>query len=262
MKLFISPWKSSTPRALSRYLGARLVRLEDARSGNVEAIVNWGCSALHGAWSSKVLNKPEQVRLAANKLRCIHTLGDNNIPTLDYTTDRQIALDWNKKSTIIAHDDLHGHSGRGLKKVEKDTENATFPFSSLYTRYFPKTRELRLLCIRDGAEYRTMLLEKKRVLPERYAEFGLDKKPDWWVRTYSNGWIFSREAEDLPAASELAIRACRAVGLDFAAVDILGKPTDIGWDLRVGEINTAPGLEGQTLDFFKTGLNRLLLKAA
>lgn len=262
MKLFISPWRSSTPRALSRYLGTRLRRLDDVQSLVVAQIVNWGCSSLHGCSAPRILNKPASVTLAANKLACLQVLNANKIPTLEFTGNREIALDWNQKSSVIAHMDVRGHSGSGLTRLEPKTSLGNVPYCELYTRYFQKDTEVRILCIKDGDEYSTMFLEKKRILPERYKEFGLEGKPDWFIRTHHNGWIFSREATEYPEATALAKTTVRVLGLDFGAVDILVKKTAEGAECRVGEVNTAPGLEGQTLEFFKTGLTRLLNKKA
>lgn len=259
MKLFISPWKSSTPRALSRHLGVRLLRLNQlGEHAKARVIVNWGCSNLHSADGAITLNQPQCVRLAANKLQCFKTMESHKIPTLEFTKDRETAIVWNEKGSVIAHNDLHGHSGSGLVRLEPKTGLQLFPHCNLYTRYFQKTRELRVLCIRRGDTYDTMFLEKKRILPERYKEFGLEGKPDHFIRTHANGWIFSREAEVLPGSTELAKRACQALGLHFGAVDILAKPVGSAWDSRVGEVNSAPGLEGQTLEFFKEGLARLI----
>lgn len=266
MKIIISPWRSATPRTLSKFLGARLVKLEDVGRVHAKAIINWGCSGLHGATATQVINDPHCVQLAANKLFCLNTMKADKIPTLEYTKKREEALEWNQKSSIIAHIDVHGHSGSGLKRLEPKTALAEFPYCDLYTKYFAKDKELRVLCIRHGDTFDTMFLEKKRILPERYAEFGLAGKPDWFIRTHANGWIFSREAEVLPGTTELAKRAMHAIGLHFGAVDILAKPMGgaggTAWDCRVGEVNTAPGLEGQTLEFFKSGLFRLLRNAA
>lgn len=263
MNLFISPWKSYTPRALSSHLGTRLKRLDEAFNLHVRSIVNWGCSDLHGCAATSVLNNPGAVRNASSKTKAFMTLTSNKVPTLVWTVSREVAMDWNKKSSIIAHTDVHGHSGAGLTRIGPEAVHTAVPYCELYTRYFQKDTEVRILCIKDGAAYETMFLEKKRILPDRYAEFGLEGKPDWFIRTHSNGWIFSREAEPIPDALGLARSACTVLGLDFAAVDILCKKrSDGGHDCKVGEINTAPGLEGATLEFFKTGLSRLIRNAA
>ena len=258
MKLLISPWRSSTPRAIARYLGLRLMKLDDVVSNHHSIILNWGCSHLRGAASHKLFNDPINVRMAANKYFTFRRLEQKDIPTLEFTKSREEAIVWNAKHSVICHSDVHGHSGSGLTRIEPKTQLNLIPFVEMYTKYFPKTREVRVLCIKNGASYDTMFLEKKRILPERYAEFGLDGRPDWFIRTHENGWIFAREADCIPGVVELAQCAMGHLALDFGAVDVLTKPDGDKWDSRVGEINTAPGLEGQTLEFFKKGLHRLI----
>lgn len=258
MKLFISPWRSSTPRTLSRYVGTRLRRLADVDGLSVDAIINWGCSSLRGCSAPLILNKPSFVSLASDKLKCFQALAAGKVDTLEFTAQREVAVDWNRKHSVIAHTDVHGHSGSGLLRVVPESTHYNVPYCNLYTKYFQKDTEVRILAIKNGAGYDTMFLEKKRILPERYAEFGLAGKPDWFIRTHNNGWIFSREATPIQSALDLAGNTMSVLGLEFGAVDILVKKTEC----RVGEVNTAPGLEGITLDFFKTGLSRLLKKAA
>lgn len=258
MNLFISPWKSSTPRALSRYLGTKLMRLENVDKPSGGVIVNWGCSSLRGASAARIINPPHNVRLASNKLLTLQALTHNKVPTLDFTQDRETAITWNAKNSIVAHTDVSGHSGSGLSRFEPNSDRSKIPFGQLFTKYFPKSTEMRILCIKNGDGYDTFYLEKKRVLPERYAEFGIATKPDWFIRTHTNGWIFARAVEVVQEAVDLATLTCRMLGLDFAAVDLLAKPLGDRLDIRVGEVNSAPGLEGATLEFFKTGLNRLV----
>lgn len=259
--LIMSPWRSTTPRQLAIHLRAKLLKLE--RVTGVEKtpdiLINWGCSNTHNIAGKLTINSPAYVRQASNKANCLGVLSSNDVPTLEWTGDRSLAVLWAKKGhSVICHSDVHAHSGRGLTRIEP-SKHDFIPYSSLFTKYFAKDKELRILCVRNGTGVDTMFLEKKRILPERYAEFGLEGKPDWFIRTHDNGWIFSREAEEITEATEMAKKAIRTIGLTFGAVDILAKkkPTGIGWDCLVGEINTAPGLEGQTLEFFKAGLSRI-----
>lgn len=261
-KLFVSPWKSTTPRALSRHLGSRLVRLSSLDGSEAtDLLLNWGCADLRSVRAKVILNHPGQVKYACNKALTFSTLSSNKVPTLENTTNREIALDWNRKSSVIAHIDPHGHSGHGLKRVEPD-HRSDMPYCPLYTKFFPKTREMRVLIIRkEDTDYETMFLEKKKILPERYAEFGLEGKPDWFIRTHENGWIYAREVEELPLAILHAKTTMRVLGLHYGAVDLMAKMEGTEWDVKVGEINSAPGLQGQALDFFKTGLTRLAKQA-
>lgn len=70
------------------------------------------------------------------------------------------------------------------------------------------------------------------------------------IRSYDNGWVFCVDNVTFPddnskaAVADASVQAVEAVGLDFAAVDIiLGKD---GQEY-VLELNTAPGLESPTI---------------
>ena len=68
---------------------------------------------------------------------------------------------------------------------------------------------------------------------------------DEMVRNRNNGWVFCRSNLDrIPDNESIAIQAVEAAGLDFGAVDIIRTPNR---ESIVLEINTAPGLEGETL---------------
>lgn len=78
-----------------------------------------------------------------------------------------------------------------------------------------------------------------------------------YIRSHANGWIFARE--DIVEPKELrslALEATAALGLDFGAVDIIwNEKEDKCYCL---EVNTAPGLEGQTLISYTNAIRRLL----
>ncbi len=73
-----------------------------------------------------------------------------------------------------------------------------------------------------------------------------------YVRNVENGWVFCREDiavfEDVKA---LAIEAIRALGLDFGAVDIIRTKKGRNYVL---EVNTAVGMEGTTVEKYRTAL--------
>ena len=73
------------------------------------------------------------------------------------------------------------------------------------------------------------------------------------VRNYSNGWVFSANFERSgdtwsDEVESEAIKAVKALNLDFGGVDVI-------WNRRQGvfvlEVNTACGLEGDTLTCYK-----------
>jgi hypothetical protein len=95
-----------------------------------------------------------------------------------------------------------------------------------FSSYVPVAAEYRVWSFR-GAHLGTY--EKVLTRPEEYKFIG---------RNFRNGFEF-RVVPEVFKASHLAHRACTAVGLDFAAVDML-----LGKDgrLYVLELNTAPGV--------------------
>jgi D-alanine-D-alanine ligase-like ATP-grasp enzyme len=79
--------------------------------------------------------------------------------------------------------------------------------------------------------------------------------PNWQVRNHANGFIYARSDVNPPAAVlDAAKKALAATGLDFGAVDVI-------WNQHAGrafvlEINTAPGLEGTTVEEYKEFFKR------
>ena len=62
---------------------------------------------------------------------------------------------------------------------------------------------------------------------------------------FNYGWIFCREGVNLPdICATAALCAVEGLSLHFGAVD-LGWHPEFG--VHIYEVNTAPGLEGQTL---------------
>ena len=70
--------------------------------------------------------------------------------------------------------------------------------------------------------------------------------PNWEVRNHSNGFVYVRnDVNPPPCVTEAALAVFGQTGLDFGAVDVIYNAYhDRAYVL---EINTAPGLEGQTV---------------
>ena len=96
--------------------------------------------------------------------------------------------------------------------------------------------------------------QKKQMSSATREERGVSEEPDGHIRNHGNGWIFARGGVEIQdEVKEVAIKAVSALGLDFGAVDIVITPQGVG---KILEINTAPGLEGTTLESYKNAILR------
>ena len=78
--------------------------------------------------------------------------------------------------------------------------------------------------------------------------------PHSWIRSWDGGWRIAYDGvSSTQAHRTLAHRACQALGLDFAAVD-LGERAD--GSLLVLEANRRPGIEAGTIDSYADSINR------
>lgn len=226
---------------------------------NTDVIVNWGNSNAPSTWSlhnQTVLNHPVHVAMAANKLNTFEALNEVRIKTPEYTTDIQEASVWLRDGfTIIERHTLTGHSGAGIRIVrplerayEIGEGNMLSP-CPLYVQYKKKRSEYRVHVFNGTVLF---VQEKRR---ERERERTADES---LIRSHQNGWVFCRTDIIYPtihhesALHHLARSAVTALGLDFGAVDIIYNERENTY--YVLEINTAPGLEGQSIEDYKNAI--------
>lgn len=201
-----------------------------------DIFVNWGAKDIHvGVFHhQKILNCPENVMKAANKLTAFEYMAEGGVQTVPWCrpANKLILDDWVAKGHIIVgRTSLTGHSGHGIIIMEK---GSPIQPALLYTQYIFKEREFRVHVI--GGE----VIDTQQKIRDPHKEVF-----SWKIRSHENGFIFARnnisqsEKRDI-----LAVAACNALGLDFGAVDIV---EDKKGAFYVLEVNTAPGLEGQTI---------------
>lgn len=248
----ILPYKmgSASARELSQRLGVRRMRPDNSaiRFRNRSLVINWGCPRYPQHYNAqphvRFINDPNMVANAANKLLFFNRLHQHNdvdppraVPVSypEYTTDRQVAETWLADGFVVARRYLRGSAARGLVLVRTPEEMVNAP---LYTRYIKKAEEYRIHVMNGNVFH---MQQKRRRLETP------DEQVDWQVRNHHNGWVFTIQDVNPPVyVVQQAQLVMQVVGLDFGAVDIV-------WNQREGkayvlEINTAPGLEGTTLD--------------
>lgn len=200
-----------------------------------DTIVVWGANHNPNWKNGTYINTPQKVSLATNKLHAFNLLHEKNISIPEYTTDLETAKLWIKDCWIVCRTLLRASGGRGIVLAKTQGELVKAP---LYVKYKRKDKEFRVHIFKDKvidvAEKKRRQLENR---PENYNPY---------IRNYEYGWVYCRDNVTLPEDVKLlAVNAVTALQLDFGAVDIIYNSKHN--KAYVLEINTAPGLQGQTL---------------
>lgn len=219
-----------------------------------DTVINWGRGR---SWApARTLNNPDAVARAVNKLRFFNAMTANLIagtaPRVPaFTTNIEQARQWcgvdyrGRAKKVVVRRILDGHEGRG---IEIHTDPQAIPQAPLYTKYVPKTAEYRIHIVGD------------RVIDSQRKVLRRALNPDtanWDVRNTANGFVFQREGINVPNDVTVQARlSIQATGLDFGAVDVV-------WNERRGEayvleVNTAPGIEGTTVNNYAHAFRNLI----
>lgn len=211
-------------------------------------VLNWGCRMLPDFWPHggyTVINHPSVV--GRNRLQALTTLKEGGINVPDFTTLADVARQWlNDGKSVVCRSGLRTFGGRGITLVEGP--NASLPSSALYAVYRPKRTEYRVHVFNGQV---IDVQQKKRRQGDRPE--GLESK----IRSYGNGWVFAREGVTPPqSVLQQALGAVESLGLAFSAVDI-------GWNehyqqATVYECNTAPGLEGTSINLYADAIRKYI----
>lgn len=201
-----------------------------------------------------ILNKQSNRRVSANKLMAFAALQTAGVPVPLYWTDKEEAIRWRNAQTagnnpiVLARSTATGSGGVGITVCRRGDD---IPTSQFYCQYIRKTSEFRAHII--GGE--CVAVQQKRAVDGRN-----HTTDELLIRNHDNGWVFAVNNVDPQQAADvgaLGVRAAFALGLDFAAVDIIRARSG---ELFVLEANTKPGLESPTV--LSAYANRLMAMAA
>jgi len=198
-----------------------------------DLILGWGNSALpnwHGRTAGTTwLNIPSEIPSATNKRLAFDKFQAAEVKTPKVTTDHEVAREWLRKGKrVIGRQRLQASRGEGIVVMESLEQFVQCP---LYTRWKSADREYRVYVLNDRV---IDVIQKKR--PNGSQDLGI-------IRSAAQGWVYCRtDIRPLPeAAAQEAVKAVRALGLQFGGVDLL-------WGNKSGahilEVNTSPGIEG------------------
>lgn len=262
MQPIVWPYKlgSVSAKALATALDTRRVRTTNSRYRPREnhLIINWGCNQF-SEWFPEydtqhplnLLNSPGLVSAASDKIRCLQLLQEAGVNVPQFSTSLAEVRTWFDEGIekVFCRTLTRANSGRGIVLAEEPDQLVPAP---LFTAGVGKRREYRVHVMRGEV---IDFVQKKKMSDETISERDIQFDTD--IRSHQNGWVFAREGvELLDDVRDQSVRAIEALGLDFGAVDVAKIAG--GGPAVVFEVNTAPGLEGTTLERYVAAFNRLV----
>lgn len=220
------------------------------RPRETDLIINWG-NPRYPAWSwpCPFLNIPDNVHCASNKRTTALALEAADIRQPRFTLNASEAMTWvSSGDRVFGRGLLNSSGGKGIVEFSLRDTPALLPEDfegiPLFTKYIPKIAEYRIHVFNG----RVIDSQRKRKSREALANEEVNPR----IRNHSNGWVFTREnCTPDGAVLALAVSAVSALGLDFGAVDIIVSRRNIPYVL---EVNTAPGLEGATINSYANAI--------
>ena len=234
----VLPYKtgSTSAKRLAEALGGKRLRAGASKfQGAVnDVIINWGNKTppplLNLVGEGRMLNWPENI--PNNKLD-FYQQNEKLVPA--FTTSIDIATAWllkNGAPRVVCRTLLNASGGRGItvaRKIEELVVNAR-----VYVKYIKKFNEYRIHFMNGGIFF---VQQKKMRDGEEGANFE--------IRNHDNGFVFCHKDIDLPwCVPEICQVFVNTTRLDFGALDVLYNQKNEKAYLL--EVNTAPGLEGDT----------------
>lgn len=257
---------SKSAKALAEALGGKVLKLEGStfKPKADDVIINWGYAgtapvSLVGYEFTGYNGYPDIIRNASNKLNFFNKMKEVNSEIIpQFWTDKgSIPSD---AYPIVCRTVLAGHSGAGIVIANSPSELVD---ASLYVKYLKKKDEYRVHIGKKwppvphdwpGNPCGELSLQTVVISVQRKARRTGVGNPNWQVRNLAGGFVYVRNQINPPAGVlESATKALEASGLDFGAVDVI-------WNAQqekpyVLEVNTAPGLEGQTITNYANFFN-------
>ena len=209
-------------------------------------VLNWGNEVLPmTVLSCRLINTPDVVAEISDKVLFFEKMAPLGDFTPNFCRNINEARRWieDTETTLVCRTLRKGHGGAGI--VIADTSEQLVP-APLYTQYIKKSEEYRVHVF-DNHVIDIQQKRRQRDVP--------DNEVNWRVRNRAGGFIYAREDINPPAmVADIAMHCMEHTGLDFGAVDVI-------WNHHqsrayVLEINSAPGLEGQTLTSYVDALRR------
>lgn len=255
-KVAIFSWApgSRGAKALAEVLGVRRLKHTGSKwkGGTGKTVINWGASGLPVQafqGGTRILNHPELLRDCKDKLAFFRLCSSHTDPPRipQWTDNQEVAKGWLNldESVVFARTLLNSHSGKGISVLKKGVDFVSAP---LYTMYVPKKSEYR---VHIAAPDKVFFVQRKVKRKDFEGEV------NWQIRNLDNGFVYAHvDVFPPPDVIEQAVKAFKVSELDFGAVDVIYNEKQ--GQAYVLEINTAPGLEGATVNKYANALKELV----
>lgn len=214
-----------------------------------EWIINWGAGHFRGykeegATGTRILNPAHKLCICINKIDFFRAMDAEGVNIPKWTTSSTTAAKWVAGGVkTYCRTEIEGKDGSGIVVARKQSELVSSP---LYTQAVDATEE-----------YRVHIFQHKPIFDlEKWKEHATQTEKD--IRTGGMGWIYVRDTVVPDGAKAEAIKASKALGMDFCAVDLLYN-TKTGQG-TVLEMNSAPELGPWTSKAYAKELVALLKK--
>lgn len=183
-------------------------------------LIRWGNRMSIRFNPIKTLNKKEALDNSSNKRRALELLTQANVKTPPLTDRFEGEL-------LVARKDSH-QQGKDFYLVasQNDFELTRHLRCTHYTKFIPCDREMRIHIFRNEI----IGIAEKRMS---------DHCTSLTIRNFSNGWNFKYVNDCDDILKTIAKNAVVALGLDFAAVDIMRS---VNGNVYILEANSAPAL--------------------
>ncbi len=248
MKLYPYNSASQSAKALAQALGIKRLKREGKPIILDGSLINWGCSRNsidRTIVCEYFINDPLFVGTASNKLQAFKSL-QLGVGIPSFTESKEEAFKWLAEGLfkkVVCRTILNGHSGAGIVIASSPDELVDAP---LYVEYVFKKHE-----------YRVHVTQKKAFFVQQKKKRDGVEDANFQIRNHQNGFIYAHKDVDVPDfVKKMACDAIINLGLDFGAVDIIYNEKNNRW--VVLEVNTAPGLSGETLNRYVDMIKELV----